>query len=488
MTTPSATDLRNEEDPRCVSGCKKFSGGEVSHHEDCPFYPESLTKLNADTIASLREQVRALQEKPADIETLVWHQDTDGRGEIAVTTVGQYAVFDDEDPRWAFSFRGGYDYHHVEDIDAARAGAQKHYEERVLRNIRKPVIDEVAEADPVDEGPERFDLKAQVWFRESTEEWVLELSGAIDDCFFTSRHTAPKRTRPENVAGLSHLYGTVDALRVRAEGAERSLRIKHSMLVDCDMKRETAQRQAQEFEEILNRRQDEAVEALGRERALQEDLDKSRQGEAELLERIDLLEAEKLKLAQQFDKHHGNPALMSRIIIKGFDDEIRADQAEAAVVALRDQHEDWMGRAQMAGRALASVLDGRSVRNADEIIMACEPKSPPASVRREMSLQKIDDFFDWVISHKASVLSGMSKRERSDFTDALGKARVALSGEGKIASARTREVVEAVIRAAEDFSKGRHYEDGQKYAITLREYCEVIAERNGAGALKGDEK
>ena len=103
-------------------------------------------------------------------------------------------------------------------------------------------------------------------------------------------------------------------------------------------------------------------------------------------------------------------------------------QSRAAEADLRARNEDWMGRAQMAGRALASVLDGRSVRNADEIIMACEPKSPPASVRREMSLQKIDDFFDWVISHKASVLSGMSKRERSDFTDALGKARVAATG------------------------------------------------------------
>ena len=32
---------------KCIAGCKIFTGGEIIHHEDCPFYPESLTKLYA---------------------------------------------------------------------------------------------------------------------------------------------------------------------------------------------------------------------------------------------------------------------------------------------------------------------------------------------------------------------------------------------------------------------------------------------------------
>jgi len=31
-------------DQNCVMGCKNFTGGEVKHHKDCPFYPDSLSK------------------------------------------------------------------------------------------------------------------------------------------------------------------------------------------------------------------------------------------------------------------------------------------------------------------------------------------------------------------------------------------------------------------------------------------------------------
>jgi hypothetical protein len=29
----------------CVAGCNVFNGGEIRHHENCPFYPESLTEM-----------------------------------------------------------------------------------------------------------------------------------------------------------------------------------------------------------------------------------------------------------------------------------------------------------------------------------------------------------------------------------------------------------------------------------------------------------
>ena len=38
------------------------------------------------------------------------------------------------------------------------------------------------------------------------DEWVLELSGTINDCAFTCRHTQPGYLQPEDVAGLPSLY------------------------------------------------------------------------------------------------------------------------------------------------------------------------------------------------------------------------------------------------------------------------------------------
>lgn len=49
-------------------------------------------------------------------------------------------------------------------------------------------------------------LKAFIWKRKSTEEWVLELTGAINDTCFTTRHTQPLHIAPEDVPGLPTLY------------------------------------------------------------------------------------------------------------------------------------------------------------------------------------------------------------------------------------------------------------------------------------------
>lgn len=51
-----------------------------------------------------------------------------------------------------------------------------------------------------------YKLEAIVYFRGSTDEWVLELTGTINDVSITSRHTAPQALVPEDVPGLSHLY------------------------------------------------------------------------------------------------------------------------------------------------------------------------------------------------------------------------------------------------------------------------------------------
>lgn len=58
-------------------------------------------------------------------------------------------------------------------------------------------------ADPT-QPPSMTELKACIWKRD--EEWVLELSGEINDCAFVSRHTEPLTTPLEDVAGLPSLY------------------------------------------------------------------------------------------------------------------------------------------------------------------------------------------------------------------------------------------------------------------------------------------
>jgi hypothetical protein len=56
-----------------------------------------------------------------------------------------------------------------------------------------------------------------VWFRESTNEWVLELEGSINGTGFVSRHTCPPDTAPEDVPGLRHLYTTPPASQEQAD-------------------------------------------------------------------------------------------------------------------------------------------------------------------------------------------------------------------------------------------------------------------------------
>ena len=41
---------------KCVAGCKHFTGGEIKHHKDCPYYPESFSKMYDD----LEEKVKKL--------------------------------------------------------------------------------------------------------------------------------------------------------------------------------------------------------------------------------------------------------------------------------------------------------------------------------------------------------------------------------------------------------------------------------------------
>jgi hypothetical protein len=70
------------------------------------------------------------------VKALDWFPDREGRGLIAKTAVGQYAIFDDDDPRWAYhKSLSGYRYFKTETFEEARAAAQSHYEKLILEAL-----------------------------------------------------------------------------------------------------------------------------------------------------------------------------------------------------------------------------------------------------------------------------------------------------------------------------------------------------------------
>lgn len=55
---------------KCVAGCKIFTGGEIRHDKNCPFYPESLTRLCDD----MKEKILRLGRLIAMQDSLIGEQ------------------------------------------------------------------------------------------------------------------------------------------------------------------------------------------------------------------------------------------------------------------------------------------------------------------------------------------------------------------------------------------------------------------------------
>lgn len=72
---------------------------------------------------------------------------------------------------------------------------------------------------------QEYPITGRIWWRESTQEWVMEVEGKINGCCFVNRHTQPAHIKPEDVAGLPTHYDTVQllaqALRSSAGPEER---------------------------------------------------------------------------------------------------------------------------------------------------------------------------------------------------------------------------------------------------------------------------
>ena len=74
------------------------------------------------------------------VKPLDFHPGGDGRGFIAKTAIGQFAVFDEGDPRWAFSgpWDSGYRYWHTETFEQAKREANDHLVSRALSLLELP--------------------------------------------------------------------------------------------------------------------------------------------------------------------------------------------------------------------------------------------------------------------------------------------------------------------------------------------------------------
>lgn len=44
-TSGEAAEKAGSAEPKCESSCKIFTGGEIRHHKDCVFYPESFSEM-----------------------------------------------------------------------------------------------------------------------------------------------------------------------------------------------------------------------------------------------------------------------------------------------------------------------------------------------------------------------------------------------------------------------------------------------------------
>ncbi len=72
--TPIKTEPEETKSDKCQAGCKIFTGGEIRHHKDCVFYPESFSKMYDD----LQEE----NDKLMLLRTEAYHENEELRKEL----------------------------------------------------------------------------------------------------------------------------------------------------------------------------------------------------------------------------------------------------------------------------------------------------------------------------------------------------------------------------------------------------------------------
>lgn len=69
--------------------------------------------------------------------------------------------------------------------------------------------------------PSSYPVSGNVYFRDSTGEWVLEITASINGTRCTARHVQPAGTRPEDVVGLPALYESTPDITQLVEALAR---------------------------------------------------------------------------------------------------------------------------------------------------------------------------------------------------------------------------------------------------------------------------
>lgn len=68
---------------------------------------------------------------PDMIAPLVWVEDKDGRGFVALSVLGQYGCFDEGNPRW-YSPGGSVTYRYTDTLEQAQAAANAHHRAAIM--------------------------------------------------------------------------------------------------------------------------------------------------------------------------------------------------------------------------------------------------------------------------------------------------------------------------------------------------------------------
>ncbi len=59
--------------PKCETGCMHYTGGEIKHHEECVYYPDSLTRMNETRISNLEQKLADSQAREARYKEALEH-------------------------------------------------------------------------------------------------------------------------------------------------------------------------------------------------------------------------------------------------------------------------------------------------------------------------------------------------------------------------------------------------------------------------------
>ena len=86
----------------------------------------------------------------------------------------------------------------------------------------------------MDDLVERYRLECELWRREHTGEWVLEISGGIGDTYLCSRHTEPLTTAADDAVGLPSLYSAIEALTAERDRLKAALTRSAELCPQCD--------------------------------------------------------------------------------------------------------------------------------------------------------------------------------------------------------------------------------------------------------------